>query len=409
MSWVATHPGHDDLLFNCISAILSSFSRVEQCILDGVNAATAGPEAIAGAWVTKMSESIQSHLNTVMDSVSASIVEKVGAKYTSDLCSRQDHLRDLVTNSVLPTLSTVTRSLQKVEKHQDDHSVFMANSSNKGKVSETELVALLSDMLESAEILHASTALGGHTGDVHIKRVGKPLILVENKEYARNVPEAEVTKFIRDVRQTQCHGIFISQTSGIVNRKEWEFMVIDKKYICIFLTHVKAMPQKILSAVHFIDHFDELLATCSVISDADKDGDAAAAVAGDLESSATIVRLSADDVRLIEGCFKQWYQLREKLLKDLKNFAAQQKSMLSGFTFGGFEELIRDRLQSAGILLSPGAIAAAAADTTSSTSPESPSSSSSTNWGAAMDAGHRKTHMDLSLLAGFKNKRTKHQ
>jgi hypothetical protein len=333
-NWLLLHPSHDLLLYTCISSITSAFQGISTSTESSIQEWSRQVE-------TRLKDSLSSLTHDVLDKVTT-ICTNTSLECQSVLANKQDHLRDLMTNAVLPSLGNVSTSLKKVEKFQDDQAVLMANSSNKGRMSEMELGAMLSDMLPSAEIIHASQTIGGHTGDLHIQRMGKPTILVENKDYTRNVPDKEVTKFLNDVRNTKCHGLFLAQSSGIVNKSEWEIMLIDSKYMCVFLTHVKAMPQKIMSAIAFIDYFDVMLAKTTPQEEEQEQKEK------EKEESQTIVRLSLQDVAMIEKSFNQWYSLRNKLLKDLSTFAKSQRDTLSTFTFGAFEDIIREKIRLSG-------------------------------------------------------------
>jgi hypothetical protein len=46
--------------------------------------------------------------------------------------------------------------------------------------------------------------------------------LIETKDYANNVPKEETDKFIRDVAQQKCNGIFLSQSSGISLKENYQ-------------------------------------------------------------------------------------------------------------------------------------------------------------------------------------------
>jgi hypothetical protein len=60
------------------------------------------------------------------------------------------------------------------------------------------------------------------SGDFMLKRINKPAILIETKDYANNVPKEETDKFIRDVAQQKCNGIFLSQSSGISLKENYQ-------------------------------------------------------------------------------------------------------------------------------------------------------------------------------------------
>jgi hypothetical protein len=64
-------------------------------------------------------------------------------------------------------------------------------------------------------------------------------MLIETKNYAKNVTKPEIDKFYRDMAtnsDVQC-GLFLSLKSGICNREDLQLEVIDGKPI-IFIHHV---------------------------------------------------------------------------------------------------------------------------------------------------------------------------
>ena len=77
-------------------------------------------------------------------------------------------------------------------------------------------------------------------------------IIFENKEYSTNVPDVEVKKFIRDIEHTKCHGIFLSQTTGIANKKHFEIN-FHNNFVLVYLHNVNYDKDLIYSAVQIID------------------------------------------------------------------------------------------------------------------------------------------------------------
>jgi len=130
------------------------------------------------------------------------------------------------------------------------------NSTLKGKEGEQKLEAVLNSLFPSATILNAT----GKTmcGDFIVQRVGKPTILFETKDYATNIPNDEVKKFIRDVEHNQCYGIFLSQTSGISNKSNYQIEIHNNK-ILTYLHDVNYDESKILLAVNMIDNMSTRL------------------------------------------------------------------------------------------------------------------------------------------------------
>lgn len=138
-----------------------------------------------------------------------------------------------------------------IEDLSDFLNKYSTNSAYKGRVSENKLEKVLTKMYPAAEIL-CSKALK-ECGDFMIKRQNKLPILIENKNYDSNVNVEEIAKFYRDVNSQKCSGIFISQTSGIVGRSDYQIELNDE-HILVFLHNVDYSEYKIKNAIDIIDN-----------------------------------------------------------------------------------------------------------------------------------------------------------
>ena len=77
-------------------------------------------------------------------------------------------------------------------------------------------------------------------------------VMVENKCYTNNVPAIEVEKFIRDIENNNCHGVFISQNSGIATKSHFDINFHGEN-ILVYLHNVNYDKDKIYNAVQMID------------------------------------------------------------------------------------------------------------------------------------------------------------
>jgi hypothetical protein len=124
------------------------------------------------------------------------------------------------------------------------------SSSSKGTQGENKLFQILNDGFPSAEVVNNS-GVGG-MGDFMLKRTNKPPILLETKDYTTPVKREEVDKFIRDITNNQCDGIFMSQNSGIVNKEPFQIDIHDN-HILIYIHNVDYDISKINLAINTID------------------------------------------------------------------------------------------------------------------------------------------------------------
>ncbi len=128
------------------------------------------------------------------------------------------------------------------------------NSSYKGQLGEQQLETTLNQIFPADEVINTSSLKA--SCDFRINRLNKVTILVETKEYDRNVSLDEVKKFIRDIELQQCHGIFLSQHSGITSKQNFQLDLIGKQ-IVIYIHNVKYDPTIIKMAIDVIDNLSE--------------------------------------------------------------------------------------------------------------------------------------------------------
>lgn len=127
------------------------------------------------------------------------------------------------------------------------------NSSYKGQFGENQLENVLNKMYPSGEIINTSGQSA--SCDFLLKRENKPTILFENKDYTRNANPDEVKKFIRDIDERNQHGIFLSQSSGITTKHNFQ-IEFHKGCILVYVHNTEYSPEKIKLAVDIIDNLD---------------------------------------------------------------------------------------------------------------------------------------------------------
>ena len=133
---------------------------------------------------------------------------------------------------------------------------FSQNSSIKGAVSERQLEDVVTKMYPTAEIVNTSIQSG--SGDLVLKRQNKVEILLENKCYSRNLNNQELDKFVKDANSLRMHGIFLSQTSGIVSKENFH-IDIHNNLVLVYLHNVQYDADKIKSAIDIIDSLSSKL------------------------------------------------------------------------------------------------------------------------------------------------------
>ena len=126
------------------------------------------------------------------------------------------------------------------------------NSSFKGNVSENKLYTILQSMFYGDEIINVSTDTAACDFRVNRKDKNKPTILFENKEYSVTVPTKEVSKFERDLQLQKNHGIFMSQTSPITFKDNFQIDIING-FIHVYIPCCNYDNDKIKIAIDMVD------------------------------------------------------------------------------------------------------------------------------------------------------------
>lgn len=135
---------------------------------------------------------------------------------------------------------------------------YKASSQFKGQYSEHMLETILTEMFPTASI--ENTTAQTASGDFMIHREGYEDILIENKNYERNVDLDEIKKFLRDINNKNCSGIMMSQLSGIVSRPNF-YIEIHNGKVLIYLHKVYFSKDQIKMAIDVIDHLSNRLET----------------------------------------------------------------------------------------------------------------------------------------------------
>lgn len=135
---------------------------------------------------------------------------------------------------------------------------YKASSQFKGQYSEHMLETILTEMFPTASIENTTSQTA--SGDFMIHREGYQDILIENKNYERNVDLEEIKKFIRDINHKECSGIMMSQLSGIVSKPNF-FIEIHNGKVLIYLHKVFFSKEQIKMAMDVIDHLSSRLST----------------------------------------------------------------------------------------------------------------------------------------------------
>ncbi len=224
-------------------------------------------------------------------------ISDIGEKTTSQL------------SSTTSLNSSVSELLKKLE-----------NSSAKGKMSENILVNILHSLYPASQIDHVGQTK--ETGDVIITRKGKPKILVENKDWGKNVVQEEVKKFIHDIETQKCSGIFLSQNYGIANKENYEINIHDGN-VLVYVHETKNDPEKIKIAIDIVDHIKEQL--------------------DELDSDEEVDSISKEKLASINTEFQAFVSSKLSLIKLVKDFNQKALRQIEDIKIPSLEEYLSTR------------------------------------------------------------------
>ena len=114
--------------------------------------------------------------------------------------------------------------------------VFLSkNASIKGATSENILETQLSCMFPNYDIERTTNDTA--SGDFILRTNDKPDILLENKNYKKNVHKTEVEKFLRDVQEMNISGILVSQSAGISGKNDFSIDFVNNNRNSVLYSH----------------------------------------------------------------------------------------------------------------------------------------------------------------------------
>lgn len=189
-------------------------------------------------------------MSEFIDKLDSKIVMMQQPIYTF-LSSSQEQLTAKIDRLKDETNFNKTKNDELMTELGDFLNKYKSSSQFKGQCSENMVGSILNKMYPTAEVIN-TTAMKA-SGDFILKRIGKPDIMIENKNYEANINIDETKKFIRDANEVKTHAIMMSQFSGIVSKPNG-FIEINDGNVLIYLHHVDYSHDKIKMAIDIIDN-----------------------------------------------------------------------------------------------------------------------------------------------------------
>lgn len=185
----------------------------------------------------------------MFDAKYASIMQTIQTPIFSLMTASEERIQGNIEK--LKESASVTAQQSKIFEDLGEFLGKYRVSSNKGKYGEQNLSSVLNSLYPSAEV-RDTTGLKA-SGDFIMRRLDKPVILFETKEYDHNMTKDEIAKFIRDIDTQNINGIFMSQYSGISFKHNFQ-IDIHKGNVLVYIQNCEYSLDKIKLAVDIIDH-----------------------------------------------------------------------------------------------------------------------------------------------------------
>ena len=218
-------------------------------------------------------QSLQEFVNNLDSKLSSSLLSSQ-ALYTAAENRLDTSIREIKASSdanlgIIKELSSSNQQISSsLTSSVSEMLKKMENSSSKGKISENILFGALHSLYPCAQIDAVGTTK--ETGDIMLCRKDKPRILVENKNWDKNVVQDEVKKFLHDVETQNCSGLFLAQNYGIANKEDFEINIHNGN-VLVYVHKANNDPDKIKVAVSIIDHLKSRLDQIDDKSEVDVD------------------------------------------------------------------------------------------------------------------------------------------
>ena len=249
-----------------------------------------------------------------------SYLERLSINYNQLINNYQEN----IVNKINSVQTTTVSNFDINNKLSNDFQSFInkyQNSSLKGQFGENKLASTLNQCFPTAEVVKTSNI--NHCCDYLLKRDNEFPIYFENKDYDRNIPPAEIKKFIRDIEEQQGHGIFLSQHSGITSKANYQ-IDIHKGNILVYLHHVDFNCDKIKLAVDVIDHLSSRLEKIDTNNDNNN-------------------TISQEDLDVINNEYQKFINHKENLIQFTRDCHKKLTSQINELEFPSIEKYLNSK------------------------------------------------------------------
>jgi hypothetical protein len=204
---------------------------------------------------TKNDNLTQETLSKIIDEKYGNLLINIQQPILNYISSSEDRLTKSLND--VKEFEIINQTILDKVKTDIESSINKSNNSTiKGQIGETKMGLILNELYPSGDIIKSGT--NKLSGDFILKRENKGTILIENKDYKLSVPKEEVVKFIRDIEHQKMNGLFVSHSSGISGKKNYQ-IDINEKNVLIYIHNCNYDKEKIEIAIKIMDHLSSKL------------------------------------------------------------------------------------------------------------------------------------------------------
>ena len=177
-------------------------------------------------------------------------IDEITSKMYKELQDKLDDKESIWLKRYEQLTETYESKLNDERKKTEKQLLREQNSTLIGQDGEALCEQQLNLMCPSASVLDTHCQAGRGDFVLSLKEIN---VMIENKNYTKNVPKPEILKFYRDIKtNADIHcGILCSQKSGICAREDYSLEIIEGKPI-MMLYHTAKNPKKIKLAIDLL-------------------------------------------------------------------------------------------------------------------------------------------------------------
>jgi hypothetical protein len=169
------------------------------------------------------------------------LLEKLISQNTNNSINPQmmkEHFQDPMATLITSCEERIINSLKNAPRKQIHNSGY-------------QFKYILNQLYCSSDVMQMANTFGLYT--LVMKRPNKPTILFANKDNELNIETDDIHNFTRFVEEHNCHGIFVSQNSGISSKNNYHIDYLNGNMI-VYIQNTEYSPDKIKIAIDIIDN-----------------------------------------------------------------------------------------------------------------------------------------------------------